>query len=111
MLEEGVRDSPGASRRRARRRGTILQGFWDNFRHNLFKPLLLFFYLGFLVPLLKVEFEFPYAKYQGLTIYLLLAFGWHGGGRSAGWSSSRPDPAPARALHRRAWTRRALGRL
>jgi hypothetical protein len=60
-------------------RGSILQGFWHNFTHNLFKPLLLFFYLGFLVPILKVEFEFPYVIYQGLTIYLLLAVGWHGG--------------------------------
>jgi hypothetical protein len=60
-------------------RGTILQEFWHNFTHNLFKPLLLFFYLGFLVPILKVEFEFPYVIYQGLTIYLLLAIGWHGG--------------------------------
>jgi hypothetical protein len=58
---------------------TILEGFWHNFTHNLFKPLLLFFYLGFLVPILKVEFEFPYAMYQALTIYLLLAIGWHGG--------------------------------
>src|SRR5208282_1332290 len=54
---------------------TILQEFWHNFTHNLFKPLLLFFYLGFLVPILKVEFEFPYVIYQGLTIYLLLAIG------------------------------------
>ena len=53
-------------------RGPILQEFWHNFTHNLFKPLLLFFYLGFLVPILKVEFEFPYVIYQGLTIYLLL---------------------------------------
>jgi hypothetical protein len=60
-------------------RGPILQEFWHNFTHNLFKPLLLFFYLGFLVPILKVEFEFPYVMYQGLTIYLLLAIGWHGG--------------------------------
>jgi hypothetical protein len=58
---------------------TLLQEFWFNFTHNLFKPLLLFFYLGFLVPILKVEFEFPYAIYQALTIYLLLAIGWHGG--------------------------------
>ena len=50
-----------------------------NFTHNLFKPLLLFFYLRFLVPILRVEFEFPYVIYQGLTIYLLLAIGWHGG--------------------------------
>jgi uncharacterized protein len=60
-------------------RKSILREFWHNFRHNLFKPLLLFFYLGFLVPILKVEFEFPYVIYQGLTIYLLLAIGWHGG--------------------------------
>ena len=26
-----------------------------------------------------MEFEFPYVIYQGLTIYLLLAIGWHGG--------------------------------
>ncbi len=60
-------------------RGPILEEFWHNFTHNLFKPLLLFFYLGFLVPILKVEFEFPYVIYQSLTIYLLLAIGWHGG--------------------------------
>ena len=53
--------------------------FLDNVRHNLFKPLLLFFYMGFLVPILGVEFEFPHIIYQGLTIYLLLSIGWHGG--------------------------------
>ena len=53
--------------------------FWENFRHNLFKPLLLFFYAGFLIPMLGVKFEFPYVIYQGLTIYLLIAIGWHGG--------------------------------
>ena len=58
---------------------SILAEFWDNFRHNLFKPLLLFFYMGFLVPLLKVKFEFPYVMYQGLTIFLLIAIGWKGG--------------------------------
>ncbi|BBX61563.1 sodium-dependent bicarbonate transport family permease [Mycobacterium saskatchewanense] len=57
----------------------MLQEFWQNFTHNLFKPLLLFFYLGFLIPILKVRFEFPYVIYQGLTMYLLLAIGWHGG--------------------------------
>jgi hypothetical protein len=57
----------------------MLVEFWQNFTHNLFKPLLLFFYLGFLIPILKVEFEFPYVIYQGLTMYLLLAIGWHGG--------------------------------
>jgi len=58
---------------------TILKEFWHNFTHNLFKPLLLFFYMGFLVPILRVKFEFPYVIYQGLTIYLLIAIGWHGG--------------------------------
>ena len=53
--------------------------FWHNFTHNLFKPLLLFFYMGFLVPILRVKFEFPYVIYQGLTIFLLIAIGWHGG--------------------------------
>ncbi|WP_368411283.1 sodium-dependent bicarbonate transport family permease [Paludisphaera mucosa] len=57
----------------------MLHEFWHNFRHNLFKPLLLFFYLGFLVPILRVQFEFPYVMYQALTIYLLIAIGWHGG--------------------------------
>ena len=58
---------------------TILHDFWENFRHNLFKPLLLFFYAGFLIPILRVKFEFPYVIYQGLTLYLLIAIGWHGG--------------------------------
>ena len=57
----------------------MLYEFWQNFTHNLFKPLLLFFYLGFLIPILKVRFEFPYVIYQGLTMYLLLAIGWRGG--------------------------------
>ncbi|ORV80988.1 sodium-dependent bicarbonate transport family permease [Mycobacterium interjectum] len=57
----------------------MLQEFWQNFTHNLFKPLLLFFYFGFLIPILKVRFEFPYVIYQGLTMYLLLAIGWQGG--------------------------------
>lgn len=57
----------------------MLYEFWQNFTHNLFKPLLLFFYMGFLIPILKVRFEFPYVIYQGLTMYLLLAIGWHGG--------------------------------
>src|ERR1700733_7371712 len=66
----------------------MLQEFWHNFTHNLFKPLLLFFYFGFLIPILKVRFEFPYVIYQGLTMYLLLAIGWHGGEELAKSSSS-----------------------
>src|SRR6201992_1398642 len=57
----------------------MLQEFLHNFLHNLFKPLLLFFYFGFVDRSLKVDFEFPYVIYQGLTMYLLLAIGWHGG--------------------------------
>lgn len=66
----------------------MLQEFWHNFTHNLFKPLLLFFYFGFLIPILKVRFEFPYVIYQGLTMYLLLAIGWHGGEELAKVGSS-----------------------
>src|SRR5436190_466751 len=57
----------------------MFEEFVHNFTHNLFKPLLLFFYAGFLIPVLKVNFEFPKAVYQGLTMFLLLAIGWHGG--------------------------------
>lgn len=57
----------------------MLQSIVENIGHNLFKPLLLFFYAGFLIPLLKVEFEYPKALYQALTIVLLLGIGWHGG--------------------------------
>lgn len=57
----------------------MLQTLLDNFLHNLFKPLLLFFYAGFMIPLLGIRFDFPQALYQSLTIYLLLAIGWHGG--------------------------------
>lgn len=66
---------------------SLLQEFWHNFTHNLFKPLLLFFYLGFSIPLLGVTFEFPYVIYQGLTMYLLLAIGWHGGEELASLSA------------------------
>src|SRR4051812_4628387 len=45
---------------------SIFGDFWHNFPHTLFKPLLLFFYLGFLFPILKVKFDFPYVIYQGL---------------------------------------------
>jgi hypothetical protein len=60
-------------------RENLFTQFWENFRKNLFKPLLLFFYMGFLIPILKIAFEFPRAVYQGLTIYLLISIGWHGG--------------------------------
>ncbi|NVB40486.1 sodium-dependent bicarbonate transport family permease [Pseudenhygromyxa sp. WMMC2535] len=53
--------------------------FLHNVQHNLFKPLLLFFYLGFAIPLLRVPFVFPKQLYQALTLYLLVSIGWHGG--------------------------------
>lgn len=59
--------------------GGVFGQIWHNFTTNLFQPLLLFFFLGFAVPLLKVPLEFPKPLYQSLTIYLLLAIGWHGG--------------------------------
>jgi hypothetical protein len=58
---------------------SILHEFANNVLHNLFKPLLLFFYMGFLIPILRVPFEFPKVIYQGITIFLLVAIGWHGG--------------------------------
>ncbi|MEO6794692.1 MAG: sodium-dependent bicarbonate transport family permease [Mycobacterium sp.] len=67
----------------------MLYEFWYNFTHNLFKPLLLFFYMGFLIPVLKIQFEFPYVLYQGLTLYLLLAIGWRGGEELATIDASR----------------------
>lgn len=82
MLSTGLAVEPEAPHR------TVLGEFWHNFTHNLFKPLLLFFYMGFLVPILRVKFEFPYVIYQGLTIYLLIAIGWHGGEELAGLPAS-----------------------
>lgn len=64
----------------------MLYEFASNFLHNMFKPLLLFFYAGFLIPILGVKFEFPKALYKSITIYLLLAIGWHGGEELAGLS-------------------------
>lgn len=62
----------------------MLNDFLTNFTGNLFKPLLLFFYAGFLIPIFNVKLEFPKAVYQGLTIYLLLSIGWKGGEELAG---------------------------
>lgn len=56
-----------------------LAEFSHNVFKNLFQPLLLFFYMGFLVPIFKIGFEFPYVVYQGLVIYLLVSIGWKGG--------------------------------
>ena len=56
-----------------------LMQFLHNVQSNLFKPLLLFFMIGLTIPLLKVHLEFPQSIYQGLTIYLLISIGWHGG--------------------------------
>ncbi len=66
----------------------VIESILHSFLTNLFQPLLLFFFLGFAVPLLKVPLEFPKPLYQTLTIYLLLAIGWHGGELMAQQSSS-----------------------
>lgn len=66
----------------------VLLGYAQSFFHSLLTPLLLFFYLGFLIPILRVSFEFPYVIYQGLTMYLLIAIGWHGGEELAALSLS-----------------------
>ena len=41
----------------------MLHEFWENFTHNLFKPLLLFFYFGFLIPILKRKLAGVELKY------------------------------------------------
>ena len=87
---------PGASVESIR---SPLAEFWYNFRHNLFKPLLLFFYLGFVIVLLRVEYEIPYVVYQALTIYLLLAIGWHGGEELAGSSRASLGPVLGFMVH------------
>lgn len=56
-----------------------LMQFLANVKANLFKPLLLFFMVGLCIPLLKIHLDFPQSIYQGLTIYLLISIGWHGG--------------------------------
>lgn len=66
----------------------MLEELFNNFIHNLFQPLLLFFYLGFLIPIFRVPFEFPKVLYQSITIYLLVAIGWHGGEKLAELSGS-----------------------
>ena len=62
----------------------MFQMFLESVVKNLFQPLLLFFYAGFLIPALQVKVEIPKAVYQGLTIYLLLSIGWKGGEELAG---------------------------
>jgi hypothetical protein len=57
----------------------MLDSILNNLVQNLLNPLLLFFFAGFLIPILRVEFEFPKALFQSLTIVLLLSIGWHGG--------------------------------
>lgn len=66
----------------------IVESIVHNFVSNLFQPLLLFFFMGFAIPLLHVPFEFPKALYQSLTIYLLVAIGWHGGELMAALATS-----------------------
>jgi hypothetical protein len=73
--------------------------FWLGFAQKLFQPLLLFFYLGFLIPILKVPYQFPKQIYQGITLYLLVAIGWHGGEELAKMSGEGFSEALARIIH------------
>ncbi len=41
----------------------MLNEFLMSVLHNLFKPLLLFFYAGLLIPTFKVNLEFPKAVF------------------------------------------------
>ena len=77
----------------------MLQELFQNVSHNLFKPLLLFFYAGFCIPLLKVKLEFPKPLYQSITLYLLLAIGWHGGEELAGLPKDLIGCTDENALH------------
>lgn len=54
--------------------GGIFDTFWRKFTKNLFKPLLLFFYMGFAVTIMRVPFEFPQAVCQGLAEAVLKTF-------------------------------------
>lgn len=42
---------------------SVFADCFEKFKKNLFKPLLLFFYIGFAIPLLKIEFDFPQVIY------------------------------------------------
>ena len=69
--------------------GGALAQIANSFVTNLFQPLLLFFFMGFAIPLLRIPFEYPKALYESLTIYLLIAIGWHGGELMAELPSSQ----------------------
>jgi hypothetical protein len=69
---------------------TMLEQFIDNFSHNLFKPLFLFFYFGFLLPLLKVPFDFPLHNFQGVDYLTLDLHQGHSGEKLASFSSADP---------------------
>ena len=77
----------------------MLEQFLYNVSHNLFKPLLLFFYLGFLFPCSACPVRVPVSDLPGLTIYLLIAIGWHGGEESA-----RSQSRPLRVDRRGSWS-------
>lgn len=76
---EVLPNKSGAAREIVKYDNSVFADCFSNFKKNLFKPLLLFFYMGFAISLLKIAFDFPQVIYQGLTIYLLVSIGWHGG--------------------------------
>lgn len=64
-----------------------------NFCHNLFKPLLLLFYMGFLIPLFKASFELSNAMYKDLAMSLLVSIDWQDGEELAFLSATRTKEA------------------
>ena len=52
-------------------------------RQNLLSPIALAFALGVFVKLVRSEFQLPRDVYMGISIYLLLALGLHGGAELA----------------------------
>ncbi len=52
-------------------------------QQNLLSPVALAFALGVLAKVVRSEFQLPKEIYQGLSIYLLLALGLHGGSELA----------------------------
>ena len=63
----------------------------------MFQPLLLSFYAGFLIPILKVPYKSPKQVYQGMVLWLLATIGWDGGDELAIRQLPRPGSLPPRA--------------
>ena len=54
--------------------------FIDAFAQNLFSPAILFFAMGIIAGFLKSDLEVPDSISNYLSIYLMMAIGFKGGG-------------------------------